>query len=314
MIYFFFVVTQSILYLSSLLYQVFNCLETNIGVEQAANAFYGLQTFWLWILLFTRSDIAFRDSIFKLANCTIYSVYTFFIIMGMIGTSLIIPSIWNENMLEIRYFLIGLMFLSTMVFCVWITIFFIYKLYVVFKGCESMTDDRLLTTITKNTLLSLISIAATLLAIVIWSISFVNYGYVMQIIYSMGFYIDTLTNFICATLMYSMFNDYYQKLCKCCDKKCKSLCAFMMGRDENVATEINSKRKEERALSVSSPSATTNISNAETYISKENEKMVEIVDTNQMTDKYDSDDNKTEDSHIEVLYGSNNNELNQNAS
>ena len=65
---------------------------------------------------------------------------------------------------------------------------------------------------------------------------------ILSFIYHLTFLIDIYANFICATLMFSLFNEQYQCLCKCIDIRFNVFC------NQYIAQKVQAAMKLENSL------------------------------------------------------------------
>ena len=234
-IYIFLTSIMSLSFATSIIYQILSCWRINNSIFTVNITLYALQIYILGLLLLSRVYIAFKGSVYRLSKCTVYSLAIFFISCLLLVIVLLSP-IWDNN--DALFFtLIGLLFFATIIFCLWISSLFIYKLYKVTKGVDDKNDNKLLPLITKNTILAMFSIGATLFAIMIWVISFWKFTYGWQVVYALAFYFDIYSNFICVMMMYSVFDKYYQKCCKSVDIKCTQCCKAII-RITNIENDL----------------------------------------------------------------------------
>ena len=199
---------------------------------------YALQVFALCMVLFARLYVVFNNSVFQLSKCTLFLVSSLFIIIPIliILSFTVLPSL-------IAWYMTGFIMFIAVLYCIWITSSFIYKLFKVYKNSNPMNDDALLSIITKNTILTLYSISATLLSIIFVLIvaSIANTSPYIRYIYDFAFLFDVYTNFCCVMMSYKLFDGYYRRLCECCDLKCKSWCFHLVGKDDAKNMTINLK-------------------------------------------------------------------------
>eukprot|EP01084_Bolivina_argentea_P118908 210918_1 len=210
---------------------------SNIG-DRISTATYSLQWYGLTLTLFARIYSVFKGSTYRLSSCTVYTVCSYFVIMAIPIISGFLPIWTGPDRYAVFFTMIGLMFLSGLSYVIWITFFFIYKLYKVFKYASD--DSSLLAVITRNTLLATISILATFIAIFIWTIvvsrgTATAGGYMTprRYIFYFGFLLDTYTNFVCIGLSYKLFTPYYDKLCGSIDQKCRFCCLNCVRKSQN---------------------------------------------------------------------------------
>ena len=91
--------------------------------------------------------------------------------------------------------------------------------------------------ITKTTLLSVISIFSTYywrLQLLIPTSKSIHVNPIVGLFTTM----DLFTNFWCVILLFKTFNDYYIKICKCCDTKCK-ICWNRIVSDDKQAEDVH---------------------------------------------------------------------------
>lgn len=106
---------------------------------------------------------------------------------------------------------------------------FVSKLIVVNKRCNraQQDDTRLITTITKISILSFISITSTFFLAVL-AIVFHSFGllYVTDgiFVFFICMTIDVFSNHVCILLSFGIFDEHYSKMCGCIDIECKRIC------------------------------------------------------------------------------------------
>ncbi len=207
---------------------------------------YALQLYTLWAVLFSRIYFVFVGTVYALSKCTQRIVLTFFIMMPILLIISLVP-IWpsQNNYRELNIF-VAFCFLCSLAYCIWISAFFVHKLVQVLKGIDVIIlDDKLLRTVTKNTILAITSISSTFIAVIIWgfaSSSDANYNDVRwQYGIGFGFVVDELCSFICMMLTYQLFDHHYVLLCKCCDMQCKICCGKCVGKQLQTNTNSNAQ-------------------------------------------------------------------------
>ena len=232
---------------------------TDLFVNFVSPLMYGIQTAALWIVLFMRAYTGFKGSAYQLSKYTNYCFILFLSIMVLLMIFLAVP-IWNDQTQPIRDILIGFCFLSTIGFCIWITGFFIYKLHKISTNVHLENDGRLLSTITRNTILCTFSIGATLFTFLMWGISFTNWSIAMQISVAIVTILDSAMNLFCVVLMYGIFETWYNTLCGCIDSECRS-CCNNSNIESKVAHDIESTEMTATSpKSISSDNRTVEIS------------------------------------------------------
>ena len=114
---------------------------------------------------------------------------------------------------------------------------FVYKLVMVSRKSETVNkkNQKLVSTITKATLLTMFSIFSTLLNAVVTVIrpSIEDGSSHIEFMAVLIYTNDVFTNFLSIILGYRYFEDHYLKICGCCDAKCKLLCHNMVTENED---------------------------------------------------------------------------------
>ena len=182
--------------------------------------FYVLQLYMLLLTLWIRLYYVLHGTFQAFSKVTIS-------IMTIIFISILVLSVAGVIIYNI-YYQIGYWLVYFTLFLLLILIFsvvtmYIYKLLVIYKNM--MSDAKLIEIITKTTMLTIISIFATLLSpimLVMQKRTNMNQVIDGQMIQNLVFYSDIYTNFLCIVLSYRYFDTYYIKLCKgthsCCEK------------------------------------------------------------------------------------------------
>ena len=188
------------------------------------------QYFVMILLLFYRLKVVFDGTTYELSQCITWAFYIMYVLLILLEVSSLLAiylSVEDSLIGGILALFSGLCVISMIFF---LTFLLVTKLIDVNKRCDGAQQkdqNKLLSTITKQSILTLISIVS-LLASVIFSLSFTRGLYVSSIdanfVYNLCLLIDLWTNFICILLSYHSFNAYYIKMCGCCDIKCKQLC------------------------------------------------------------------------------------------
>ena len=215
----------------------YHCVEGSafIGIGNAVvSILYYTQYAVLLLLLFYRLKVVFDATAYQLSQCTLWVFSIMYILFILLALSLLFLVDWSEARDASLYekvsgplcALLGLSIIS------FLTILFVKKLIDVNKQCDcgahqENEDNELLSAITKQSILTLVSVASLLayLAIVIVHgvTGFINSSHGYFLWYS-GRLIDVWSNFICIFLSFASFSDYYTKMCGCCDTRCKQLC------------------------------------------------------------------------------------------
>ena len=212
--------------------------------------FYATQTYLLWLILFLRLKYVFKGSVYKLSKLTtrIHAIIFIFIPFAT-PIYFIILSLVKSNIIYTLILLASFIFIIT--FSCSLSILFIYKLFQVFKNMDNAhhhhhhisnktnkntkkyINNKLLQTITKSTILAVISLTMTLLTPITllfgyYAISYVNNNQILieaaSSLLSFCSLFDVFTNYFCILLSYTYFHSIYLKLCGKCDKKCRIFC------------------------------------------------------------------------------------------
>eukprot|EP01084_Bolivina_argentea_P250121 418969_1 len=182
-------------------------------------------------LLYFRLKYVFKDSVYAVSKC--YNCTSQFIICLL---SIIFPLIITivgivfGTASDLGLILGILLFLIAMIFSQILAFTLIYKLYKLNKLASiDNTNDRLVSTMTKYTLLALISMIGTVMYIIIL-VSGVNKSYHSSMKYLVTItsnQLDVFIDTISVSLTLSLYNKYYDKLCIKCDTECKQCCLLL---------------------------------------------------------------------------------------
>eukprot|EP01084_Bolivina_argentea_P278811 476479_1 len=195
---------------------------------------YAIQTYTLWIVLFTRIFFVFKDTVYKLSSCTKYSVIIFFVSVLVLGS---IATMFDKSQSVDNLIAVFELFLS-ICFCTWLSCLFLYKLFKVFSNSEKGSDDVLLSIIIKQSLLAVISIGMTLFTILTFIMAAITgHAWASFVV----FLCDQYTNAICVVLGYSCFDSYYKKFCFRCHNGCTKIfcCSVVVEHKKSVANIVD---------------------------------------------------------------------------
>lgn len=237
-------IISCLLMLFALIYSIdtlFNCYKDNPFFLWMPRFLYGFQTYFLWMIQFMRLYHIFKESVFELSKPTIIIMTTMFTIMPIALIMTILP-IWpNDDYTTLGGF-VSFLFCFTMGLCAWLAFMFIYKLFKVHKQHvlrhQDHTDgtNTILPIITKNTILSFISIALTFIAFLAWSATIGVEQKTIVYISDYLFLLDIYTNFGCILLTYKFFDQVYYMLLGELDAKCR-LCCHGIVANSNVKVD-----------------------------------------------------------------------------
>eukprot|EP01084_Bolivina_argentea_P174219 301781_1 len=215
---------------------------------------WALQWQLLVVILFARLYYTFLGSVHALKKCTlvsfciIYGLYLFFVILAFILL------IFRLYILFIFMFIIVCLFAITLSLA--LSILFVYKLYEVNKNAKGMTTKHtelskskssssvtnsnsnvegkkekkkdftdFTEIITKLTILTIISLS-TIFNVIITVPLFIDFRKktgMSAVIWTGSIMINFITNFICIMLTMNYSKKYYQCICGCFDKWCRSI-------------------------------------------------------------------------------------------
>ena len=183
-------------------------------------------------LLFYRLKVVFDGTAYRLSRFTTWAFYTMYILSSILAVSVQVVNILMGGHSPVRTILTSFSGLCGILMIFFLTFLFVTKLIDVNKHCDGHRENKFLSTITKQSILTLISIASLLVSVVIFFLLSSTGMYVSSIdayfIWKLCVLIDIWTNFICILLSYQSFNAYYIKMCGCCDTKCKELCGKLV--------------------------------------------------------------------------------------
>eukprot|EP01084_Bolivina_argentea_P257203 433263_1 len=193
---------------------------------------YGIQTYWLWLVLFLRLKYVFNGSTYSLSKCTIRTYSIIFIFIPF-ATPFYLLILWFAQ--DAAYTLILLIsFAFVIVFSCSLAFTFVFKLIQVFKSTDheltvNGKNNKLLSIITKTTILATVSLAMTILSPL--SLGFGYYAIVYDhseamcelgaSLLALFTLLDVYTNYLCILVSYNCFHKTYAFICSKCDQKCK---------------------------------------------------------------------------------------------
>ena len=223
---------------------VSNCIRgTEFIGSTVVGSIYFAQYFVMILLLFYRLKVVFDGTVYELSQCTIL-VFTIIYFLGLTST-VPLPFLFDysgtrsPSLLEIILSLLGLTAaVSTISF---VTLLFVKKLVEVNKRCDDLQpndENNLLSTITKQTILTFISLASLVLFGILSNVHNATDSVLSSIhgafMYNLCVLFDVWTNFMGIFLGYASFDDYYMRMCGCCDAKCKQLCHRLAETEQNT--------------------------------------------------------------------------------
>ena len=181
---------------------------------------FGIQSYALIVIFFNRINRVFNGTPFQLSKCTA-NIFKFFIIVlpcymviGLILFGLCTSGCKSSAPLIANIFL--LIYIGLLIS---LLVLFIYKLVQVHNG--DANNDILIGAITKMTILASFSVVITFLDGITTVFYFQANDSWSEWIATFVSMSDIYTNFICIIFCYKVFKPYYNKICKCCDRKCR---------------------------------------------------------------------------------------------
>ena len=218
---------------------------------------YTLNCYLLWIILFIELVLVFEESMFKLSSKIIKTWISLFLMALSIYIVywIIYFDIYvyhGRNVSELTDSEIVVLALST--FLVWCLVFcvptclsysFVSRLIKIYRtvdrskivltprgnrngniqdakdSLDRKINDRMLSSITRMTILTVFSAIFTMLVMVYYLILHDDFK-----LHARGwiYLLDAYSNFICIMLSYDIFEGYYRRLCHCVDKRCRRYC------------------------------------------------------------------------------------------
>ena len=156
--------------------------------------------------------------------------------------------IFDSIPFEILPALLVLLFLSLVIFTVGTLVLFIRKLMKVYN--EQKSEEQLISSVTKLTIVTVSSISITLMVPVI-IVLFEAVGVDEFVVFVMEKYVilcDIYTNLWCALLSTRYFDAHYKVLCGCVDAWCKK--CFYKSKDEKMIESVVESNESKRTNSV----------------------------------------------------------------
>ena len=200
---------------------------------------YVIQTLLLLGILFARLYFVFKRSSFALSTTAIKSYWIFFslVVVDYISAGIVFanPVVGTTFGLTI----IASAFAMLIIMVVWLVILFLYKLIQVYKIQKGNDKSGLVGVITKTSILTIISIFATLLNALTAIAGAGDYHNLIAVF-------DFMTNFWCIILSFNGYHDWYRKMCGYCDSKCAA-CLYKI-----VLIKMNQTNEQERVESCES--------------------------------------------------------------
>ena len=196
---------------------------------------YGTHFFLLIINIFIRIIIVFNGTAHQISACTI-KIYIFWACMCPTSVCAIIYTFYEYGRSAL-YVVVAICNIEAVCVLSSLSFLFVSKVSAINNMIDgSLKDDNtLMTVMSKNSLLAIVSNITTFVAAIGFLILsfFVQNGSRLAFITSMFIeLIDCLTNFMCVWLSFKCFHAYYFKICGQCDAvmrtilKCKGHCSL----------------------------------------------------------------------------------------
>ena len=203
------------------------------------------------LLLFTRLYFVFLGTARAISKCMIYLFFTV-CIFGLIVLILFAIAHIMEWHIWVYWTRI-LSALSLILISIWLIWSFVYRLFQTGRDSHHYSDNKelsrtlkyLMATMTRYTVLAVISVTSTLALFVgLFFIGDESTG-IAQIVWNLLIIIDITTNVICNTLFYAFATPGYKKLCGCLNERFRDRYVALMEKqqkeqeqDENYEMEV----------------------------------------------------------------------------
>ena len=180
--------------------------------------FFGIQSIALSATFYAKLVAVFAPTPHRISKCTkacFICIYIAFPVYVIIALSIFFLGISTTLLSTMTVIAIGWLLLLMMA----LLSIFVYKLLIVHRDCaQKQGQESFINSITRATLLSSISIFATLLNIIASPIHYYVYPSHIWLFIPM---IDLFTNFLCVMMCFKSFTNNYKILCACCDHQCR---------------------------------------------------------------------------------------------
>ena len=227
----------------------------NSILHQIVTQLFIIQTLVFLGALFYKLYTVFRETRLRLSRFT-STLWMF--MYGLTAVLCIVSgfaySLYRKSFLiPILSAFVGILLMILIVFVIFM---YLYKLVIVYKS--SSQDTELLALITKTSLLASISIFVSIFTFILVAllpvINSPHFGFAYNIIVG----VDMYSNFLSIFLSYRYFENFYFKLCHCCNSKCQYFWTFCMHKSmadkrklEMVVNKSVTEEKEPSVLSIS---------------------------------------------------------------
>ena len=241
-----FMIVTFLVLLFNLLAGVYKCSTNHQKIyhafEPPVTVSYAIQFYLLLLLLFIRLYNVFKGTMYALSQITVKIFCIMYILLPPLGVT---AALFFVLQISGGFILTMIAFLIVITLIISLMIMYIRKLLRIYRSV-AITDcpdtDELIITITKTTILTLLSLSVTFVTpIVIISDTQAAIGNVV----TSTMLLDIYTNFLCITLSYSFFFGMYMKICGCMHRICKKMWYVFAGSKQiedkfNLGSEIAS--------------------------------------------------------------------------
>jgi len=235
-------------------------------------------------IMYMRLLKIFDGTNYELAKCT-KCVFNFFFVTMLLLTTVTSPLTFvyhiggrtNEDLLDVLYALAGLILFLTFVVNISMVLLFVGKLFstvklvagaVAHSRRKGAKRDRIIGSIAKLTVLSLISLTVSFLAFAVFIAAGEDPKKVSQIdefapLFVLTSYLhlaDVMTNFMCITFFFQRIAPVYGRLCGRCDlccSNCVTRCVFGKESDSYSAKDPKDAESDREADEETATTATT---------------------------------------------------------
>eukprot|EP01084_Bolivina_argentea_P193916 332665_1 len=229
--YFLFTPLFCINYCTNLLYEsLSNSNELDTIFLLTGTFFNGAQLIWLIALLFGRIYFIFNETAYKVSNTTMYifislCIFEIFDVTFYVLLQTGDISVNKHHEFAFLTYFIGV--INMLVLVLWITILYVYKLFQIISNTGNScgtVSEKLLTIMTKHTVLALIWISTS---ICFWCIPFALKPFLNSDIYLLLYHgfilLDVNANAFTFLLGFQFAHKMYLKCCSCTHNKCKKM-------------------------------------------------------------------------------------------
>ena len=231
LLFFILVFSTHLQWASALIFSCYN-MNTFIYLNNIFVQLLGIQRLILLGVIFMRLHIIFKRTKHRLSLLT-HKIYWIVYILSFISfiAGAVSYANFRQNPIGFIIIMIGLMIGS--ILFIFLFVLFINKLVTVYRTTD--TDPELMALITKSSLLSFIQMSSMLIFISVTALAIQETSIHFGLVNGIFLCIDMSVSFWTTILAYKSFSGWYEKMCGCCDAKCKSCWNEMIGRNDVIA-------------------------------------------------------------------------------